>query len=200
LLSDNGEWSVVKSPEKLHVQYLASTVDKGSAEAELMTERILAASQKRADGSPALRMMFAARAAGTNANILVDSGASHNYVSTMFAKLTGIFVSPSLQKVRFGSDQEVAPDGEATVYVRIILFYKPVKCLVMNLLFEVDMILGDEFMTKYDCILQYGRKCLMIQKGKRHITLKIPPMHRDPPEESDAFPNVLSALQLKRVV
>jgi AraC-like DNA-binding protein len=64
-------------------------------------------------------MMFAARAAGTNANILFDSGASHNYVSTTFAKLTGISVSPFLQKVRLESDQEVAPDGEATVYVRI---------------------------------------------------------------------------------
>jgi hypothetical protein len=59
-LSDNGEWFVVKSPKKLRVLYLASIVDKVSAEVGLMTERILAASQKRADGSPALRMIFAA--------------------------------------------------------------------------------------------------------------------------------------------
>jgi hypothetical protein len=38
-LSDNGEWSVVKSPEKLRVLYLASIVDKVSAEAGL--KRIL---------------------------------------------------------------------------------------------------------------------------------------------------------------
>jgi hypothetical protein len=199
-LSDNGEWSVVKSPEKLRVLYLASTVDKVSAEAGLLTERIFAASQKRANGSPALRMMFAARAADTNANILFDHGASHNYVSTTFAKLTGISISPSLQKVRLGSEQEVSRDGEATVYVCIGSFHKPVKCLVKNLLFEIYMILGDEFMTKYNCILHYGRKCLMIQKGKRHIIVKTPPMHRDPPEESDDVPNVLFALQLKRDV
>jgi hypothetical protein len=59
-LSDDGEWSVVKSPEKLRVLYLASTVDKVSVEARLMTGRILAASCKGADGSPSLRMMFAA--------------------------------------------------------------------------------------------------------------------------------------------
>jgi hypothetical protein len=52
-------------------------------------------------------MIFAARAAGTNANILFDSGASHNYVSTTFAKLMGMSVSPSLQKVRLGSFSEV---------------------------------------------------------------------------------------------
>jgi hypothetical protein len=116
-LSDDEEWSVVKSPEKLRVLYLASTVDKVFAEAGLMTERILAASQKRADGSPALRMMFAARAAGTDANILFHSGASYNYVSTTFAKLTGISVSPYFAKSRLGSDYEVASNGKATVYV-----------------------------------------------------------------------------------
>jgi hypothetical protein len=43
-LSDDGEWSVIKSPEKLRVLYLASTVDKVSAESGLMTKRIPAAS------------------------------------------------------------------------------------------------------------------------------------------------------------
>jgi hypothetical protein len=131
---------------------------------------------------------------------LFDSGASHNYVSTTFAKLTGISISPCLQKVQLGSDQEVAPDGEATVYVCIGAFHKPVKCLVINLLFEVDMIMGDEFMSKYDCILHYGRKCLMIQKGKRHITVKTPSMHREAPDETETVPNVLSASHLKRAV
>jgi hypothetical protein len=39
-LFDNGEWSVVKSPEKLRVLSLASTIDRVSAEARLITERI----------------------------------------------------------------------------------------------------------------------------------------------------------------
>jgi hypothetical protein len=65
-LSDDGAWSIVKSPEKLRVLYLASTVDKVSAEAGLMTGCILAASRRGLDASPSLRMMFAARAAGTN--------------------------------------------------------------------------------------------------------------------------------------
>jgi hypothetical protein len=32
-LSNNGAWSIVRSPEKLRVLYLASTVDRVSAEA-----------------------------------------------------------------------------------------------------------------------------------------------------------------------
>ena len=193
-------WSIVRSPEKLRVLYLASTVDKVSAEAGLMTGRILAASRAGLSRSNALRMMFAGRAAGANANILFDSGASHNYVSTKFAKLTGVTVSPSLQKIRLGSDQEVSPDGEAVVYIRVGMFNQPVKCLVMNLLFEVDVILGDEFMDKYDCVLHYGRRCIQIRKGRKHITVKSPPMHRESPSDFEAVPKVMSASQLRRAV
>ena len=112
-------------------------------------------------------MMFSGKAAAAKANILFDSGASVNFVSAKFAKQTGITVSPSAQTVRLAND-EVVEDvlGEATVYVQLGAFHKPVKCFVMNLLFEVDLILGDEFMTKYNCILHYGKNCVMIQKGK----------------------------------
>jgi hypothetical protein len=58
----------------------------------------------------------------------------------------------------------------------------------MNLLYEVDMILRDEFMSKYNGILHCGRKCLMIQKGRRHITVKTPSMHREALEETEVVP------------
>jgi hypothetical protein len=64
---------------------------------------------------------------------------------------------------------------------------------------QVNMILGDEFMTKYDCILHYGRQCLMIQKEKRHITMKTNSSYA-PLKEANVVPNVLSASQLKRIV
>jgi hypothetical protein len=61
--------------------------------------------------------------------------------------------------------------GEATVYVQLEAFHKPVKCYVMDMLYEVDLILGEEFVDKYDCILHYGKGCIMIRKGKRHLTV-----------------------------
>jgi hypothetical protein len=39
----------------------------------------------------------------------------------------------------------------------------------------------------------------MIQKGRRHITITSPPMHRKPAEKTDTISNVLSALQLQRI-
>ena len=201
LQSDN-TWQVVRSPEKLRVMYLASVADKVSAEAGLLTARILSAARKDSTQKAKLpRMMFSGRAAATKANILFDSGASVNFVSAKFAKQTGISISPTAQTVRLANDvvvEEVL--GEATVYVQLGAFHKPVKCFVMNLLFEVDLILGEEFMSKYNCILHYGKNCVMIQKGKRHITVNSPALPRTLlTVDADSNESVLSYSQLKRM-
>jgi len=141
-LHEDNTWAVVRSPEKLRVLYLASVADKVSAEAGLLTAKILAASRKGSAKLP--RMMFSGKAAAAKANILFDSGASVSFVSAKFAKQTGITVRPTAQSVRLADDVSGEVFGEATVYVQLGAFHKPVKCLVMNLLFEVDLILGDD--------------------------------------------------------
>ena len=201
-LQPDDTWQVIRSPEKLRVLYLASVADKVSAEAGLLTESILSAARKGSKPSKTPRMMFSGKAAAAKANILFDSGASVNFVSSKFAKQTGITVSPSAQIVRLAND-EVVEDvlGEANVYVQLGSFHKPVRCYVMNLLFEVDLILGDEFMDRYNCILHYGKNCIMIQKGKRHVTVKSPALPRSRVvEEKKANPSVLSYSQMKRLM
>src|SRR6478672_11129480 len=145
-------------------------------------------------------MMFAGRAAAAKADILFDTGASANFVSKTFAKQTGITVIPVDYSVRLADDQTMEVGGEATVYVQLGAFHKPVKCYVMDMLYKVDLILGEEFMTKYDCILHYGKGCIMIKKGKRHMTVNSPALPRSQPlvdeQKSDS---VLSASQLKRL-
>jgi hypothetical protein len=170
-----------------------------SAEAGLLSDRILAASRK--DPAKLPRMMFSGIGAAAKANILFDSGASANFVSAKFAKQTGITIRPTAQAVRLADDVAGEILGEAIVYIQLGAFYKPVKCYVMNLLFEVDVILGDEFMARYNCILHYGKSVVMIQKGKRHLTVCSPALPRsrfDDDEKSN--PNVLSHSPLKRLV
>ena len=200
LQSDN-TWSVVRSPEKLRVLYLAPVVDKVSAEAGFLTGRILAAARKTSVQDKLPRMMFSGKAAAAKANILFDSGASVNFVSAKFAKQTGITVSPTAQTVRLANDK-VSSDilGEAVVYVQLGAFHKPVKCFVMNLLYEVDIILGDAFMTRYDCVLHYSKNCVMIQKGKRHITVNSPALPRSRSVDDESNSTLLSYAQVKRAV
>jgi hypothetical protein len=164
-LHDDGSLRIVRSPERLQVLYCPSATDKVSAEAGLLTCKVLAVASK--DGQNKFsRMMFAGRAAATKANILFDTSASANFVSKSLAKQTGITVRRVDYAVRLADDKTMNVAGEATVNVQLGAFHKPVKCYVMNMLYEVDLILGEAFMLKYDRILHYGKGCIMIRKGK----------------------------------
>jgi hypothetical protein len=171
----DGSMIDVRSPERLRILYRPSAIDRVSTEAGMLTCKVLAPST--AKGSPdakkkkVLRMMFSGRAAAAKANILFDSGASNNSVSKTFAKQKGITVRPVEYSVCLADDKTMEVAGEATVYVQLGAFQKPVKCYVMDMLYEVDLILGKEFLDKYDCILHYGKGCIMIRKGKRHLTV-----------------------------
>jgi hypothetical protein len=130
-----------------------------------------------------------------------DTGASANFVSKRFVKQTGITVRPVEYSVCLADDKTTEVAGEATVYVQLGAFHRPVKCYVMDMLYEVDLTLGEEFLDKYDCILHYGKGCIMIRKGKRHMTINSPALPRNQllvdDEKSDS---VLSASQVKRLV
>ena len=59
--------------------------------------------------------------------------------------------------------------GVANVYIQLGAFHKPVRCFVMNLMYEVDVILGEEFMDKYNCILHYSQKdCVYPERKTTH--------------------------------
>jgi hypothetical protein len=197
-------WIVVQSLERLQVLHRPSTVDRVSAEGGMLTCKVLASSA--AKGSPdakkkkVLRMMFSGRAAAAKANILFDTGASNNFVSKTFAKETGIPVRPVKYSVRLADDKTTEVAGEATLYVQLGAFHKPRKCYVMNMLYEVDLILGEEFLDKYDCILYYGKGCIMIRKGKRHLTVNSPALPQNQlPMDEEKSESVLSASQVKRL-
>jgi hypothetical protein len=70
----------------------------------------------------------------------------------------------------------------------------------MEMLYEVDLILGEEFLDKYDCILHYSKGCIMIRKGKRHMTVNSPAFPRSQlPVDDEKSDSVLSASQVKRL-
>jgi hypothetical protein len=141
-LQEDGSLCVLQSPERLQVLYCPSAADKVSIEAGMLTCKILAASTSKDVQNRFSRMMFAGRAAATKANILFDTGASANFVSKTFAKQRGITVRPVDYSVRLADDKTMEVAGEATVYVQLGSFHKPVKCYVMDMLYEVDLILG----------------------------------------------------------
>jgi hypothetical protein len=200
----DGSWIVVQSPKRLRVLYRPSAVDRDSAEAGMLTCKVLASSA--AKGSPdakkkkVLRTMFSGSAAAAKANILFDTSASNNFVPKTFAKQTGITVRPVEYSVRLADNKTTEVAGEATVYVQLGAFHKSVKCYVMDMLYEVDLIFGEEFLDKYNCILHNGKGCIMIRKGRRHLTVNSPALPRNQlPVDEEKSESVLSASQVKRL-
>jgi hypothetical protein len=194
----DGSRIVVQSLERLRVLYRPSAIDRVSAEAGMLTCKVLASSA--AKGSPDAKkkkvscMMFSGRAAAAIANILFDTGASNNFESKTFAKQTGITVRPVEYSVDLADNKTTEVAGEATMYVQLGAFHKPAKCYVMDMLCEVDLILAEEFLDKHDCILHYGKGCIMIRKGKRHLTVISPALPQNQlPVNEEKFESVLSA-------
>jgi hypothetical protein len=139
----------------------------------MLTCKVLASSA--AKGSPdakkkkVLRIMFSGRAAAAKANVLFDYDASNNFVSKTFAKQMGITVRLVEYSVRLADDKTTEVAGEAIVYVQLGAFHKTVKCYVMDMLYEVDLILGKDFLDKYDCILHYGKGCCNDPEGQKTL-------------------------------
>jgi hypothetical protein len=106
----------------------------------MLTSRVLASSAAKGSLDARKRyprMMFAGRVAAIKANILLNTGASANFVSKSFAKWTGITVRPVKYSVCLADDKTTEVAGEATVYVQSGAFHRPVKCYVMDMLYEV---------------------------------------------------------------
>jgi hypothetical protein len=198
-LYSDGTWQSELTKETLRVLYLPPECNESVAvlDGAIVQHSVLSAS--KSDSDPTLRMMFAGRAAGTNANILFDSGASDNFVSISFAHQTGISVIPAQRKVRLGSDDVVTPEGEANVYLKVGTYQQSVRCVVMPLLHEVDVILGQKFMSAHKCILDFERSVVLMKKGTRRVTVARAPVHGRVNPDSSANPlAVLSASQLRR--
>jgi spermidine/putrescine-binding protein len=123
-----------------------------SAETGLLTSKVIscavAKGSHKAQKKKRTRMMFSGRAAATKANILFDTGASAKFVFKTFAKQTGITIRLVEYSVRLADDKKTEVSGEAIVYVQLGAFHKPVKCYVMDMLHEVDLILGEEFLCR----------------------------------------------------
>jgi hypothetical protein len=198
-LYSDGTWHSELTKETLRVLYMPPECNESVAvlDGAIVQHSVLSAS--KSDSDPTLRMMFAERAAGTNASNLFDSGAFDNFVSSSFARQTGIFVISAQRKVRLGSDDVVTPEGEANVFLKMGTYQQSVRCVVMPLLHEVDVIWGQKFMSAHKCILDFERSVVLMKKGRRRVTVARAQVHGRVNPDSSANPlAVLSALQLRR--
>jgi hypothetical protein len=123
-----------------------------------------------------LMFRFAARVAGCSATVLLDSGASHSFISAAFAEANGLKVLPPVQAytVRLASGESVALQGQCTFKVTMQDYSGTVTALVMpEMLPQTDLILGDGWLRNEQAKLCYSTGTCTLHKGGRVRTLSL---------------------------
>ena len=110
-------------------------------------------------GPAGLSLLFDAQLAGRRSRtVLVDTGASHNFISMVFAKLAGLRIQPSpLHTVGMANSASAQIKGMVQVPARMGRYRSVITAHVMDPIIPgVDLILGNAWLTSTAGMVQYS--------------------------------------------
>jgi len=156
-------------------------------------------------------MCFDGSLAGYPARIAADSQASHTFFDQGWVNRAGLAVTPASMKVLLADGKtEVKVVGSCTARMQVGALHDRVTRLVLQSLNQChDVILGDDYLAAWKCVLNYGTRSMSVRKGQRSITIKVPPPAEPNSTNTDAsavapsaavaspIPHMLSAVQAK---
>ena len=101
---------------------------------------------------------------------LVDTGASHCYVSQAYVEQAGIPVRPSPNWLKLADNTQAVSNGTCTSALDLQTYSGPIKCFVLPLSDQFDLILGDDWCNETGCEISYCDHCLRCNDhdGRRH--------------------------------
>ena len=101
---------------------------------------------------------------------LVDTGASHCYVSQAYVAQAGIPVRPSQNWLKLADNTQAVSNGTCTLALDLQTYSGPIECFVLPLSDQFDLILGDDWCGKTGCEISYRDHCLRCDAhdGWRH--------------------------------
>ena len=153
-------------------------------------------------------MLFNGQVAGMDARILLDSGASHNFLSGTYAEAAGIPSGNAAQR-----EEVILPDGgslksigEAALKVKLGGFAEKVPCSIVDLGIPVDLVVGSAWLTKHKAVLNFANGSVTLWKGNRMFRLNarvlcnVQSTCMEPSRQPNNNLQFLSAMQAKRAV
>ena len=150
-----------------------------------------------------LLMTFPGKLAGLPVNILIDSGASHNFVDIQFAKSNGLSLQPVTGTVNCAGGNTGHLHGTAKLHVQLDKYRQQTSMYVTALPQNNLLILGQPWLLANAATLDYATGNLRYQHKGKVVTLT-PPLLSKQLHMTDAFPlpvgTPVSALQFKRMV
>ena len=111
------------------------------------------------------------RDGGVDAPILLDSGASANFVSPRLLKHLAVTCSPSSLTLRLADDSSAPILGKVRLRFRLQSFSCTATCYVTDLYDEFDLILGNSFMLTHKAVLDYSNYTASFRRHGKLYTL-----------------------------
>jgi hypothetical protein len=145
-------------------------------------------------------MTFDAVINGAQGLVLTDSGATRSFADITLVRENGIILREVNQPVQLADGSTVIVTHECTLTVRIQGFKSTINCLAMDLDQKFMVILGEDWLTEKQALLDYSTKTLRVKKKGKHMQLF--PREIEPESET---PNpqgfiLLNKIQAKRAV
>ena len=146
-----------------------------------------------------LTMQFRGLVAGEGVSVLLDSGATDNFMSVELAHRLGLRTTDGEGTLKLPDGSEKPMTGVVCPLLRVGSYFGRVRMHVVELS-GLDVVLSDPRLRQLHAFLDYGSAtpCCVIRKGLKRFTL-YPSLVSDSDQAcNDDSPTLLAALQFKR--
>ena len=108
------------------------------------------------------------------AAVLIDSGASHCFMSNTYAKRIGLIVKTKRGHVDCAGDRSTPIEGKTSINLRVQGYNEEVQFLIIDLPSgqDSDMILGESWLEEHDANVDYGKSAVQYLLAGRWSMLK----------------------------
>ena len=125
-------------------------------------------------GSLGLTMQFYGTVSNAPVVLSMDSQCSHTLMSASYARRMKIHVDHGVEsplQVAVANGMVCTSTGTAKVRLKLQQFVADLTCHVVELAEAYEIILGDDWLSKYSATLSWGHKCCVLTKGSQRMTL-----------------------------
>ena len=140
-----------------------------------------------------VKMTFSGMVNGQKARVLMDTGASHSYMSLSFARSLGLHVENDGGLVELGDSKAIVQThGIQRATIRLDSCTTRWPCILIDLNTKYDLVLGDDWFTHHRLQTNHGDGSAVVFKGSKAHTL------RGIRSKEPSATKLLSAIELKR--
>ena len=134
-------------------------------------------------------MLFTAKFGKQPGKVLVDPGATHNFISSEFVHKLRLTMSPNSGQVSCGGASTLSIQGCVDIQISLQQYFGIVRFYVLDLPDSAfDAVLGQNWLKKFDANIDYANQQVLLKNGSKVLTLKCVP--------NDSSP-LLTALQMQ---